>query len=159
MRLIKKLTLTMLVLMILVTAIFPVSALASSKPYKASSSTSYTIPPGRKGATLTLTPDRGKRAQDYVKIDNPKKKKTDNWKAYATYTVKVDGKSYQVISNKVKISLDANTTYHVSISCGAPSAIHPDKYGFFNGYRKSGNEYWRKEPSIKVDVNNWATID
>lgn len=161
MKFLTKLTVTVLILMTIMTMILPTSAMAASKTYKGSSSCTYTITTGKKDATLTLKPYKGKRAQKYVKKKNSKKTHIEKWNAYATYSVTVDGETYTVSNKKVKVTLPANGTYKVSVECtGAywQDEIEPSFDPLGLSYGKSGDRYWHTKPSIKLDVNNWAKI-
>ncbi|MBE5778499.1 MAG: hypothetical protein E7331_04110 [Clostridiales bacterium] len=154
----KKLFALVFVLVTLITTVLPVGALAASKTYKGSDSTTYTLTTGKKASTLTLTPSKGKRAQKYVKKSNARKTHLDKWNVYAEYEVTVNGRTYTVTSKKVTIKLPANGTYRISIRCkGVPYYNIRPAYNPFQ-YRRTGSEYWYKSPSLKVNVNNSAKV-
>ena len=158
MKLVKKILSLVCVLVTLMTATLPANAMAASKTYKGTSSKTYTITTGKKDATLKLKPSKGKRAQKYVKKSNPKKTSIDKWNLYGSFTVTVNGKKYVVTTKEVKVTLPANKTYHVTVTYNGvqPYSIRPAKNPFV--YKRSGSEYWYKDPSIKLDVNKSAKI-
>lgn len=158
MKMTKKLCTLVCVLVMMVATLLPSNALAASKTYKGASSYSYTIKTGKKAATLTLKPSKGTRARKYVKRSNSRKTHIDKWKLYGQFTVTVNGKSYTVTNRNVKVTLPANGTYRVSVRCtGTQFHLEPAYNPFF--YSPVGSEYWYKDPSIKLSVNNWAKIN
>lgn len=161
----KKITSSLLAfLLIIVTLLTPVSSLAASKTASGTGNQSFTINTGKNGATLTLTPSKGKLAKDYVLKDNKNKKHTVTGSFYGSYTVTVDGKSYTVFSKKVAVKLGGNKTYYVTVKYNGINNL--DVTLFYSGslfhpawqWKQNGSSYWKKAPSIKLSVNNWASI-
>ncbi len=157
------------VLLVLVTCISlftlaPATSLAESKTYKSTSSYSYRVTTGRKASTLTITPYKGTRAQEYVLKDNARKKHTVKQAVYASYTVIVDGREYKVTNRKVTVSLSANTTHSIRVKY---NGLGQYCFLYYSGtlfnpswkWKTSGSEYWAKDPSIKLNVNQWARIN
>ena len=159
----KKLIAILLTLMTCLSTMIVTPALAESVKFKSTGSTSYTIQTKKKEATLTFSPSTGKRAQDFVH-KNSGKKKTVSQAVYGSYTVKVDGKKYTVSKSTVTVKLSANSTHHVSIQYEKPCQPYMLIYsGTFTKpaweWKQSGSEYWKTNPSVKIKVNNWASID
>ena len=150
----KLLSRIMVIALILATIICSVVPASAASVKMKSEYNSYTITTGNSNCTLSLTPSRGTRAQKYVNIKTSKTKVCTN-NTYAAFTVTVNGKKYNVGTKTVKVSLNKNTTYTVTISRGNPCEIYaksmPIGLDFYN-WRTSGSEYWKSAPSVKLDT-------
>ena len=141
------------VLLILCT-ILP-GALAASKTYKGLGSTSYTITTGKKDAKLTISGKSGQYAQKFVSY-NGKKNTEVKANGYAVFDITVDGVTKTVSNRSATFNLKARRTYTVIVS-------YKGFYGFNKllvkaGYNPKGSQYWKKNPSVSVSVNNSAKI-
>ena len=153
-----------LMVIISVMIMLPSSALAASTTHSGTGTSYYTITTKNKTATLTLTPKTGKRAQDYVLKSKESKKHTVTQSVYAKYTVTVDGESYTVTNKKVTVKLSPNSTYHICVSYNGISGMCFLYYSgtLFNPswkWKTKGDEYWKTNPSVKLNVNNWASLE
>ena len=150
----KKLSRLLTVLMLMLTmtvTLAPATASAASKTYKGTRSYTYTIVTKKKDATLKINPAKGKATVTVVK--NPLKGTTkDTTKSiYGDFTVTITGggttQTIHVGSFTKKVTLKKNTTYTVTVTCtGAPIGTY-------------WNVRWTKDPSVKLTVNNSATIN
>ena len=143
--------LTMLLLALtMTTTLFPAPALAESRTYKGTRSYTYTIQTKKKDAKLKISPKKGKAKVTVWK--NPLKGTTkDTSKSlYGDFKVTVSGggttQTVSVSMFSKSITLKKNTTYSVTVT--------------YTGYPIGGywNVRWTKDPSVKINVNNWADI-
>ena len=128
------------------------TALAASKSNKGTNTITFSVTTSKKDATLTISPNAGKVTGTAWKNILKGTTKTVTKKAYGDYsiTVSAPGKATvtkKMSSYKVKISLEKNTTYRITIS-----------YTGINFFDTSTiwNTKWKTVPGWKASVNKGA---
>lgn len=142
---------TILILALTMTvAVFPSAALAVSKTYKGTRSYTYTVQTKKKDSKLKITSQKGKAKVTVWKnlLKGTTKDTNKNLHGYFTVTIRGGGTTQVVnmMGFSKNVTLKKNTTYTITVS--------------YTGYPLGGywNLRWTKDPAIKLNVNNWATI-
>lgn len=151
--------LVLAIIMVLCTTAFT-PALAASKTYKGTCSQTYTITTGKKDAKLTVENKKGKIRMVGKEYFGNKTKKKDV-SGYAKFSVEIsDGWSTttktlecDADNKKFTYTLKKNKTYTITVTYIGYSYQVKTAPGIL-----VQSQSWKKDPSVKVKVNNSAKI-